>query len=114
MSPDGPSKSIPWLAAVGGLLVLPALLVCLAGPLNLKVSNPLISPFLVLGGLGVAFGLNALTVFQVGLHREGGSLVGVLRARLRWPNLALVVVSAGLAASLLTYGFLENFRVVAR
>ena len=114
MASEISSKRVPWPAALGGVLLLPALLVSLAGVLNLDASNPLIHPFLVLGGLALAFGLNAVTVFRLGFQRDDAGFVGVVRVLARWPNLAIVAVSSALAASLLAYGFLENFRVIAR
>src|ERR1700730_1618879 len=114
MKSDRISKSFPWLAPVGALLVLPAVLVPAAGALSLDPSSPLLHPVVVLGGLLVALLLNAMAVFRLHFQQDDAGFLGSVRVLARWPNLAVVVVTGVLAAGLLGYGFLENFRIVAR
>src|SRR2546430_2015106 len=108
------SKSVAWLVPVGALLVLPAVLVPAAGALGLDPSSPFIHPVVVLGGLLVALVLNAMAVFRLHFQRDDAGFLGSLRVLARWPNLAVLVVTGVLAAGLLGYGFLENFRIVSR
>jgi hypothetical protein len=114
MKSDSVSKSVPWLAPLGALLVLPAVLVPAAGALGLHPSSPFLHPVVVLGGLLVALLLNVMAVFRLHFQRDDSGLLGSVRVLARWPNLAVVVVSSVLAAGLLGYGFLENFRIVSR
>ena len=114
MKSDSVSKSLPWLAPLGALLVLPAVLVPAAGPLGLDPSSPILHPVVILGGLLVALLLNAMAVFRLHFQQDDAGFLGSVRVHARWPNLAVVVITAVLAAGLLGYGFLENFRVVSR
>jgi hypothetical protein len=114
MRSDSVSKSAPWLAPVGALLVLPAILVPAAGALGLDPSSPFLHPVVVLGGLLVALLLNAMAVFRLRFQQDDAGFLGSVRVLARWPNLAVVVITAVLALGLLGYGFLENFRVVSR
>ena len=51
---------------------------------------------------------------QRALVTGDAGFLGSVRVLARWPNLAVAVITAVLAAGLLGYGFLENFRVVSR
>jgi hypothetical protein len=108
------SKTVRWLAPLGALLVLPAVLIPAAGPLGRDSSSPFLHPLVVLGGLFAALLLNAMAVFRVHLQQDDAGFLGSVRVLARWPNLAVVVITGVLAAGLLGYGFLENFRVVSR
>jgi hypothetical protein len=114
MTSERVSERGSYLAALGALLVIPALLVCFAGALNLSSSSFLIHPALVMGGLVMAFGLNLMRVLRLELRRQEDGLIGMVGIRCRWPNLAILAFSAVLTGILLAYGFVENFRVVAR
>jgi len=114
MKSDGVSKSLPWLAPLGALLVLPAVLVPAAGTLGLDPSSPFLHPVVVLGGLLVALLLNAMAVFRLHFQQDDAGFLGSVRVLARWPNLAVVVITGVLVAGLLGYGFLENFRIVSR
>ena len=103
-----PSK----FAVVGGVFILPAFLLCLSGLLQLSASNVLIHPVLVLGGLMLAIGLNMMPVLKAQIDK--GNFVGVVRVKGRLPNLSLLVLSLLLLTTIMVYGFIENFRVVAR
>jgi len=100
------------LAVVGGVFMLPALLLYLSGLLNLSASNVLIHPVLVLGGLILAIGLNMKPVLKAQL--DEGSFVGVIRIKGRLLNLSFLVLSLLMLTTIMVYGFVENFRVVAR
>ena len=100
------------LAVVGGVFIVPALLLCLSGLLQLNASNVLINPVLVLGGLMLAIGLNMMPVLKAQI--DEGNLVGVVRIKGRLLNLSLLVLSLLLLATIMVYGFVENFRVVVR
>jgi xanthine/uracil permease len=67
---------------------------------------------LVLGGLMLAIGLNMMPVLKAQIGK--GNIVGVVRIRGRLPNLSLLVLSLLLLTTIMVYGFIENFRVVAR
>jgi len=100
------------LALADGILIFPALLLCLSGLLQLSASNVLIHPVLVLGGLMLAIGLNIMPVLKAQI--DNGNVVSVVRIKGRLLNLSLLVLSLLLLATIMAYGFIENFRVVAR
>ena len=100
------------LAVVGGVFILPAFLLCLSGLLQLSASNVLIHPVLVLGGLMLAIGLNMMPVLKTQI--DEGNSVGVVRIKGRLLNLSLLVLSLLLLTAIMVYGFIENFRVVAK
>ena len=100
------------LAVVSIIFILPALLLCLSGLLQLSASNVLIHPVLVLGGLALAIGLNMLPVLRAQI--DNGNVVGQVRIKIRLLNLSLLGLSLLLLATIMVYGFIENFRVVAR
>ena len=100
------------LALASGILIFPALLLCLSGLLQLSASNVLIHPVLVLGGLMLAIGLNTMPVLKAQI--DNGNVVSVVRIKGRLLNLSLLVLSLLLLATIMAYGFIENFRVVAR
>jgi len=99
-------------AIVGLALLLPACLVCLSGLLQFPVPNGLIQPFLVMGGLLVAFVVNLLPVLRTSWRREDGALVGTVRLRFEGvlPNLGIVTTSVLLTAVIAGYLFVENFQ----
>jgi hypothetical protein len=100
------------LAAFGGLLVVPALILCVSGLLKFNVSYWLIHPTLVIGGLvcGLAINLLAVTHFQA--HLQNGNLVGALSIKLRGSlmNLCVVALSLCLLGTIALCLFVENFQ----
>jgi hypothetical protein len=114
MASGSATKHLLWLAPIGALLAIPAVLVPAAGPLGLDPSSPILHPVVVLGGLLIALVLNAMAVLRLRFQQDDAGFLGSVRVFARWPNLAVVVVTCVLVAGLLGYGFLENFRIVAR
>ena len=114
MTSGSATKRLLWLAPLGALLAIPAILVPAAGLLELDPSSPILHPVVVLGGLLVALVLNAMAVLRLHFQQDDAGFLGSVRVLARWPNLAVVVVTCVLAAGLLGYGFLENFRIVSR
>src|ERR1700730_4887200 len=114
MTNGSTTKRLSWLAPLGALLAIPAVLVPAAGPLGLDSSSPILHPVLVLGGLLLALVLNAMAVLRLHFPLDDAGFLGSVRCVARWPNLAVVVVTCVLAAGLLGYGFVENFRIVSR
>jgi hypothetical protein len=68
-----------------------------------------VSPFVFLGGLCLALGLNTYAVARVNVRREEGTLVSTVRIKLGLWDIAVAAVSILLLATLLGYVFLENF-----
>lgn len=117
------------MAGLGFLLILPALLFVTAAVLKYGLgwgylfdalgvfySDPsrrllfnLISPILFLGGLFLAFLLNAYPILNLDIRRKEGRVVGSFALQLRWWNLAILLVSFGLLAMLIGYALTENF-----
>jgi len=108
------TKRLLRLAPLGALLVIPAVLVPASGLLGLGPSSPILHPVVVLGGLLLALVLNAMAVLRLHFQQDDAGFLGSVRVLARWPNLAVVVITSVLAAGLLGYGFLENFRIVSR
>jgi hypothetical protein len=67
------------------------------------------SPMILLGGLLVAFTLNALSILSVNLHRDAPPVLNVSLS-LRFWNLAAIATSLLLLGVLLGYAFVENFQ----
>lgn len=85
-------------------------------PLEALLSEPgrryvfnLVSPVVFLGGLILALVLNAYAVVRLDVGSEDGVIVGTVRLEIRLLNIAVVVVSLLLLATLLGYFFVENF-----
>jgi hypothetical protein len=114
MNPRSLSGHGGLLAAIGALFVTPAVLVCLAGPLNLSASSPLIHPVLVLGGLAAAFLLNLLAVLDVKVRIGEGILLAEMKVEQGWMNLLIASLTFGVALALMAYAFAENFGVIPR
>ncbi len=118
-------------AMINVVLLLPALLLCTAGVLFLTfgieganrfleavtataVGRLLLSPGVVLGGPIVVVALNIWKVCHVSAERIDDELVIALSIKRIFGNLLCVGVGALLTILLLSYAFVENFRVVAR
>ena len=99
-------------AIMGFFLLLPAFVLCLSGLLGLEPPAALIHPVLVMGGLFLAFGLNALAVLQVRFGHSEGTLVARISIRMRGKvlNLTAFALCCFLFATITAYLFLENFR----
>lgn len=67
------------LAIVGLVVTVPALLMCLLGPLGLEPPRILTHPVVILGGLALALAMNTLSV----AHVDGQNYIDVLV----WPCL---------------------------
>ena len=80
----------------------------LADPGRQHVFN-LVSPVVFLGGLVFALALNAYAVLRLNVGREDGVIVGVVRLRTRFWNVAVAGVSLLLLVTLVGYIFAENF-----
>lgn len=100
------------LAVVSAILIVPGLLLCLSGWLQLSSSNVFIHPLFVLAGLTLAIALNAMSVLSA--QAGHGNIICVLKLKGRSLNLGLLGLSLLLLATIMAYGFVENFRVVPR
>ena len=100
------------LAAIGALLIVPALLLCLSGFLKFQVPSSLIHPSLVIGGLVGALVINLLPIARAHTHLEEGNLVGALSIKLRGSliNLCVISLSLALLGVIALYVFVENFQ----
>jgi len=108
-------------AALGGLLILPALLFMTASVLKYELGVPFLydgvepllgrldSPVVLLGGLLSAAVINILAVVRLDCRREAERLVGTIAIETRGFNLIVLGISALLLGGLLGYLFLENF-----
>ncbi len=129
--PDGKEVGVNdhKLAALGFALILAPLFFVAASlleygfgvgflfdPLEYFLSEPgrryvfnLISPVAFLGGLGLAVAANLYAVVRLSVGREGGAVVSTVRLEVKYANIAVVLVSLALLATLVGYAFLENF-----
>ena len=100
------------VAVAGILLVLPALILASSGFLGLEPPAALINPVLVMGGLVLAFTLNALSVLRVRFGQDEGNLVGTISVRVRGTvmNLTALMISCLLFGTITVYLFVENFQ----
>ena len=120
------------LSLAGAVLSLPAALIIIPGLvqglfglhqlndaldalfLKIPATKLLIHPVVVIGGLLIAAGLNALPVFKFTVVPEDQTLVGVIRTKDRVSNLVTFLLAGILLASLFAYSITENFVIVAR
>jgi hypothetical protein len=100
------------VAVVSAIFIVPAMLLCLSPLLQLSAANVVIHPVLVLGGLALAIGLNMMRVLSAQIDK--GNIVGLVRIKGRLLNLSVLGLSLVLLVMIMVYGFIENFRVVAR
>jgi hypothetical protein len=81
----------------------------LSHPAEARIFN-IISPVVLLGTLLLAFVLNAVPLLHLGKQQEPGEgAANVIQLKLRFWNLAAMVVSCMFTGILLVYAFLENF-----
>jgi hypothetical protein len=99
-------------AVAGFALLSPALILVSTGLLGLNRPEALVHPVLVVGGVALALGLNALPVLRVRLSDDGESLVGTVALRMRGTALNLMALATGgaLLAIITAYLFVENFQ----
>ena len=74
----------------------------------------LLSPVVVLGGPLVAFVLNAWQVVHVSADVVNEEFVIALSVKRLFGRLICLALAGGLMLLLMTYGFVENFKIVAR
>ena len=101
--------------AIGGFVfLLPALVLVSTGLADSDIRLPaaLVHPVVVMGGLLLAFMLNAWSVFRFGVRQDGGDLVSTMSVRVRGTamNLAAIGMSCFLVAIITAYLFVENFQ----
>jgi hypothetical protein len=100
------------IAVLSFALLLPALVLVSSGVLGLEPAAAVVHPVLVMGGLLVAFALNAIRLFGVRFGQEQGALIGTVSLRLRGAalNLTALSLSCLLLATITAYLFVENFQ----
>lgn len=100
------------MAVLGFALLLPALVLVSSGLLGLEPAGALVHPVLVMGGLLLAFALNAILLFRVRIGQEEGALIGTVSLRLRGTALNLTALSLNclLLATVTAYVLVENFQ----
>lgn len=100
------------LAIAGFVVIVPALTICLLGPLGLEPPRIITHPLVILGGLTLAMAMNALTVARVNARMEGDNLIGSVSLRLKGSlmNLAVIGLSLVLLVTISVYLFVENFQ----
>ena len=100
------------VAVASFVLLLPALILVSTGLLGLERPPALVHPVLVMGGLFLAFMLNALSVLRVHFGQDESDLVGTISVRVRGSvlNLTALVISCLLLTTIMVYLFFENFR----
>ena len=74
----------------------------------------LLSPVVVLGGPLVAFALNAWKVFHLSADVVNEEFVIALSVKRMFGHLLCLALAGGLLLLLVGYGFVENFKIVAR
>ena len=119
------------LGLISLVLLLPALFLSTAGILyvafGIDAANRLLeamlahtvfrlilSPVVVLGGPLVAFALNAWKVFHVSADVVNEEFVIAFSVKRLFGHLACLALAGGLLLLLVCYGFVENFKIVAR
>jgi hypothetical protein len=112
-------------------LMLPALFLSTAGILHVAFGSEtanraleamhaqtafklLLSPVVVLGGPLVAFGLNARKIVHVSADVVNEEFVIALSVKRLFGHLLLLALAGGLLFLLMSYAFVENFKIVAR
>jgi hypothetical protein len=107
-------------ALLGLLLAGPALALVISGVLQslgvvregLGPDAAVTRPIVILGGLLLAFVVNARPVFRLDIRREPQALVGTVKVRGRLWNLLSIGLALALLGTILGYAFVENFRLV--
>lgn len=119
-------------AAVGLVLLLPALMFVTSNILKYELGMPFLyehlgffsnvqsstvydflSPVLFLGGTAIALALNLLSTTQISLAREVDSIVGVVRFRPKPFNVSIIVSTVLVLGMLVLYLIVENAQHLA-
>lgn len=100
------------LAIVGFVVIVPALVMCLLGPLGLEPPRILTHPVVILGGLALALAINTLPVAHVNARMEDDNFVGSVTISLKGSlmNFGVIALSLVLLATIAFYLFVENFQ----
>ena len=78
------------------------------------VFKVLLSPIVVLGGPLAAFALNACQVIHVSADMVNEEFVIALSVKRLFGRLVCLALAGGLMLLLMTYAFVENFKIVTR
>ena len=122
------TKTATRLALVGLVGTIPALIIFSGGVMQVIFGEPniwdylfhltaqslIIHPVLVIGGLILAIGLNAVPALKVQFHPMPEALSTTVTLKWKSFNVAVLALSAFLLCGILLYAFGENFRIVAR
>ena len=102
------------IAVLGLLLLLPALILVSTGLLHLELNLPgaSVHPVPLMGGLLIAFAVNALQILRARFGYQEGAIVGTMSLRLRGAglNLTALGLSAVLLGTIVVYLVVENFQ----
>ena len=100
------------LAIVGFVLTVPALLICLLGPLGLQPPRILSHPVVILASLAIALSMNTLPVAHFNARMEDDNFIGsvTISAKGSLTNLGVIALSLVLLATIAVYLFVENFQ----
>jgi hypothetical protein len=100
------------VAVASFALLLPALVLAACGVLGLEPPAALVHPVLVMGGMLLAFTLNAMSVLRIRVGQDEGILVGTISIRVRGKamNLTALMLSCLLFTTITAYLFVENYQ----
>jgi hypothetical protein len=73
-----------------------------------------VNPVIILGGIFLAFVLNALTTIQIRITSEKDTVSMNIRVRKFYINWGIILLTGTLAMIILLYGFVENFQMIPR
>jgi hypothetical protein len=73
-----------------------------------------VNPVIILGGIFLAFVLNALTTIQIRIISEKDVVSLNIRVRKFYINWGIILLTGTLALIILLYGIVENFHIVPR
>jgi hypothetical protein len=98
------------MTSVGGVALLPALLLVSAGLADKNVPRLLTNPVLVMGGLLVALLTSLLVATRWELRKEPDGIRLSCTIRYRVATLVVLATGLGLLAIITLYLFVENFQ----
>jgi hypothetical protein len=98
------------LTGVGGVALLPALLLVSAGLADRNVPRFVNHPVVVMGGLFIALLTSLLLATRWELRQEPGGLRISCTIRYRVVNLVVLAIGLSLLAIIAAYLFVENFQ----
>ncbi len=73
-----------------------------------------VNPVIILGGIFLAFVLNALTTIQIRIVSEKDVASMNIRVRKFYINWGIILLTGTLAMIILLYGIVENFQIIPR